>query len=172
MIGGSTRDCLAGLGVMRISCQHGRYSLPGRKGRVLWIAHWLGQRGIVMVRNPSNESRQFSLDLTKVGAPGDLADAICYTQYPYRRGIATGLTGRSQLSLTLSPWEVVFLEIVAHRELREAIAVGGRWYRELGGAMSIAPDHGQSMVRLIEPGGSERPLNVPTPYGSTLLPAS
>lgn len=118
--------------------------------------HWLGRRGIVAVRNPANAGQRFVLDLGKTGAPADLADAVCYTQYPYRRGITTGLTGKSQVTIELAPWEVLFLEIVTRSELREAVAVGGRWYREADGTMSIAPDCGAKSVLLLEPGKAER----------------
>ena len=129
-------------------------------GEPYCYAHWLGRRGILAVRNPTNETKQFVLDLRKASAPAELADAVCYTQYPYRRGIATGLTRQSQLPLALAPWEVLFLEIVARTELREAIAVGGRWYREPGDGMSIVPDRGLRSVRLLEPGRGERHFTV------------
>ncbi|NUQ64563.1 MAG: hypothetical protein HUU20_19020 [Pirellulales bacterium] len=114
-------------------------------------AHWLGMRGILAVRNPSNESKSFTIDLAKAGAPKELADAVCYTQYPYRKGIATGLGGRSQVAILLGPWETVFLEIVARGQLKEPIAVGARWYRESDGTMSIAPDQNAEAVRLLGP---------------------
>ena len=62
------------------------------KGEPYVYAHWLEMRGIIAVRNPSNENFEFSLDLGKAGSPEGLADAICYTQFPYRRGIAGGIT--------------------------------------------------------------------------------
>jgi hypothetical protein len=123
-------------------------------------AHWLGQRGIVAVRNPSNESKHFALDLGKAGAPSELADAVCYTQYPYRRGIAAGLNRGSQVPLRLAPWEMLFLEIVPRNQLREAVALGARWYRATDGTMSLAPDRAVESVRVLEPGGAERTFPV------------
>ncbi|MDD4869198.1 MAG: hypothetical protein PHR77_01460 [Kiritimatiellae bacterium] len=123
-------------------------------------AHWLGARGILAVRNPSNESRAFVVDLGKAGAPSELTNAICYTQYPYRRGIATGLTGRSQISLNLAPWELLFLEIVDCSQLKETVAVGARWYRESDGTMSIVSDRGVKAVRLFEPGKKQQIISV------------
>jgi len=122
--------------------------------------HWLGQRGIVAVRNPANETKHYVLDLAQTGAPRDLADAVCYTQYPYRRGIAAGLTGRAQVRLELAPWEVLFLEIVPRGRLRETVALGARWYHNAGGALSIVPDRGVDRVRVFEPGAAERQLRV------------
>jgi hypothetical protein len=119
-------------------------------------AHWLGQRGILAVRNPSNESKRYVLDLGKAGAPGDLEDAICYTQYPYRRGIAAGLKRGSQVPLGLAPWELLLLEIVPRAQLREAVALGARWYRGADGMMSLAPDPAVESERVLEPGGKER----------------
>jgi len=52
-------------------------------------AHWSGTRGIVAVCNPSNESKEFSLELARAGAPKGLSNAVCYTQYPYREGSAS-----------------------------------------------------------------------------------
>ena len=124
-------------------------------------AHWLGRRGIIAVRNPSNESCQFELDLAKTSAPHELAEAICYTQYPCRRGIADGLKGDSRLKLVMAPWEILFLEIVQYSELKEAVAIGARWYRSSDGKMSIVPDHGAESVRLFEPGKEQQVISVP-----------
>ena len=131
-------------------------------------AHWLGQRGILAVRNPSNQSKPFVLDLAKAGAPSDLADAICYTQYPYRRGIATGLKGSSQVSFNLAPWELLFLEVIPRSGLREAVALGARWYREADGMMSLAPDRTAKSVRVLEPSGGERIVAVAPRPGDDL----
>ncbi len=123
-------------------------------------AHWLEKRGIMAVRNPSNESREFVLDLGKTGAPGELTDAICYTQYPYRRGIASGLTGHSQILLKLAPWELLFLEIVVRSQLKETVAIGARWYRESDDTMSIIPDRGVGNIRIFEPGKDNQVIAV------------
>jgi hypothetical protein len=122
--------------------------------------HWRGQRGVVAVRNPSNESTDYVLDLAQAGAPRELADALCYTQYPYRRGIAAGLTGRGQVPLRLAPWEVLFLEVVPRSELQETVAVGARWDRAAGETLSIVPDQGVDRVRVFEPGAAERQVRV------------
>jgi hypothetical protein len=123
-------------------------------------AHWLGRRGILAVRNPSNEGRRFGIDLKKAGAPRGLADAVCYTQYPYRKGIATGLTGASQLELELAPWELLFLEILPRSELKETIAIGARWYRQSDEATVVVPDWDMERVRLLQPGRGERVVPV------------
>lgn len=128
-------------------------------GEPYLYAHWLGSRGILVVRNPSNESKTFLVDLAKSGAPENLANAVCYTQYPYRRGIAAGLDGRSQVPLALAPWEILFLEIVPRSELKEAIAVGARWY-DSGEAMSIVPDRAKGSVRVLDPRSGERVIAV------------
>ncbi|MDO8539690.1 MAG: hypothetical protein Q7S40_04555, partial [Opitutaceae bacterium] len=132
-------------------------------GEPYMYAHWLGRRGIVVVRNPSNENRRFVLDLGTAGAPGDLTGGICYTQYPYRKGIATDVTGRSQLPLELAPWELLFLEIVPRSELQETVVVGGRWYRSGERTISIAPDAGVESVRVIEPRAEDRTVRVAAP---------
>lgn len=136
--------------------------IPSRveSGEPYIYAHWFDARGILALRNPSNESKEFTVDLTLVGAPKDLYDAVCYTQYPYRRGIATGLTGRSQVSLRLTPWELLFLEIVPRSQLKETIAVGARWYREANETQSVVPDAGVETIRLLEPGRDERRISV------------
>jgi Melibiase len=68
--------------------------LPSRVelGEPYAYAHWLGARGILVARNPSNETKEFAIDLARSGAPQELDNAVCYTQYPYRKGIAAGLT--------------------------------------------------------------------------------
>ena len=136
--------------------------LPSRVelGEPYIYAHWLGARGILAVRNPSNESREFTIELRKAGAPKELAGAVCYTQYPYRKGIATGLRAVSSLRLQFAPWELMFLEIVPRSELKETVAIGARWYREPGGAASMVPDRDVDKVRVLEAGGGERTIPV------------
>jgi len=128
--------------------------------------HWLGERGIVVVRNPSNQTNEFALDLRRSGAPESLRDAVCYTQYPYRRGLAAGVSGRSTVRLRLAPWELLFLEVTPRSRLRETVVLGGRWYRD-----AVAPDPGVRELRVLLPGGGEKiiPVNSPAaaaPAGS------
>ncbi len=135
-------------------------------------AHWEGKRGILAVRNPSNESKDFPLDLARAGAPRDLADAICYAQYPCREGIADGLTAASTVRLSLEPWELVFLEIVPRAALKEVVAIGARWHAGNGG-LSLVPNRGVTTVRLLEPGDRShsvvvKPRIVEQPAGRVL----
>ena len=123
-------------------------------------AHWLGNRGIVAVRNPSNETRRYSLDLRDAEAPASLSGAVCYTQYPYRMGIAAGLSGTSRIALSLAPWELIFLEILPRRELKEPVVIGARWFRDADGLLVTAPREPAAPL-LLEPGGRERNLQVP-----------
>ena len=123
--------------------------------------HWLGSRGILAVRNPSNETKQFAIELGKTGAPKELSDAVCYTQYPYRKGVAVGLSGRGSLTVILAPWELVFLEIVPRSELAEQIVVGARWYYVEDGTTALAADPGVDRVRIFQPRGSEQAIAVP-----------
>ncbi len=127
--------------------------LPSRveAGEPYIYAHWLGRRGILAVRNPSNESKNFVVELDKTGAPEDLSSAVCYTQYPYRKGIEAGLSGSSAINLTLAPWELLFLEIAARAELREPVAIGSRWQRNSTGGMELLPDAGVGEVRILQP---------------------
>ena len=122
-------------------------------------AHWGSTRGIIAVRNPSNESKEFTLDLAKARAPKALSDAVCYTQYPFRKGLAGGLNRGSTLTLDLAPWELIFLEIVPRSELGEPVALGARWYRDSGGGLKISSE-GPKTVRLLLPRGSERQVDV------------
>jgi hypothetical protein len=135
-------------------------------------AHWSGRRGIVAVRNPSNESKKFTLDLAKAGAPKALSDAVCYTQYPYRKGILERLTSASVITLDLAPWELDFLEIVARSELTEPVAIGARWYRDSSGSMRVSSE-GSSSVRILLPRGGEqvatsKPIAIGDPRGEVL----
>ncbi|MGD0577333.1 MAG: hypothetical protein ABSC08_00240 [Bryobacteraceae bacterium] len=137
--------------------------LPSRVaiGEPYVYAHWLGGRGILVVRNPSNETRDFSLDLRAARAPKSLSHAVCYTQYPYRRGVAREIQADSVIALKLAPWELLFLEIVPQREIREPVAIGARWYPEAGRTRLIA-DPGIEDVTWIEPGGSVRTVRLPS----------
>ncbi|MCW5976863.1 MAG: alpha-galactosidase [Bryobacteraceae bacterium] len=121
-------------------------------------AHWLGTRGILVVRNPSNETRKFELELAKHGAPRGLANALCYSQYPYRKGFAAGLKRESSITLSMAPWETLFLEIVPRGELREPVALGARWFRGPKGEMLLAADSDAGEARLYSPRSGERAL--------------
>ncbi|MCC7498058.1 MAG: hypothetical protein IT160_10810 [Bryobacterales bacterium] len=121
-------------------------------------AHWQGERGVIAVRNPSNENRAYALDLARAGAPHSLRNAVCYTQYPYRRGLATGLDATSTLSVSLAPWELLYVEITPLGALREPIAIGARWYRHSSGAMLVAAAGGSAKPRLLQPGLAEREI--------------
>ena len=122
-------------------------------------AHWEGSRAVIAVRNPSNESRGYELSLKKAGAPEGLSDAVCYSQYPYRSGVAEHVTSSSTISLQLAPWELVFLEIAPRTELREPVAMQARWYRAADGRMEVASEAGGA-VRILVPGGGEHTVNV------------
>ncbi len=135
-------------------------------------AHWSGKRGIVAVRNPSNESQKYTLELAKAGAPKGLADGVCYAQYPYRKGIQEGITGRSEITLDLAPWELVFLEIVPRAELSEPVAMGARWERDSSGSMRLASEGTNSVRVLLAHGGeqvvSAKPLAERDPRGEII----
>ncbi len=118
-------------------------------------AHWSGVRGIIAVRNPCNESQKYTLDLAKAGAPKRLSNAVCYTQYPYRKGIVEGVSSTSTITLDLAPWELVFLEIVPRPELPEPVAIGARWKRDPNGSMEVLPE-GSSSIRILLPHGGEQ----------------
>jgi hypothetical protein len=126
-------------------------------------AHWQGPHGVIAVRNPSNEDREYALSLDRAGAPSQLRDAVCYTQYPFRSGIADGLHAGSTLHLKLAPWELLFLEIVRRGDLREPVALGARWFRRADGALALAPGAGVEKVRLLEPGGAAREILAAAP---------
>jgi hypothetical protein len=138
--------------------------LPSRVelGEPYAYAHWQGVRGVIAVRNPSNENREYVLDLGRAQAPRQLRDAVCYAQYPYRRGIAEKLHAGSTVHLTLAPWELLYLEIVPRSELREPVALGARWFREADGTMAlVAGGVGTGPVRVLLPGGGEREVAAP-----------
>jgi hypothetical protein len=118
-------------------------------------AHWSGFRGVLAVRNPSNESRKFALHLAKTGAPKGLSNGVCYTQYPYRKGIMEDVTGASTIGLDLAPWELVFLEVMPRSELSEPVAMGARWRRSSSGALEFWPE-GSSSVHILLPHAGER----------------
>ncbi len=130
------------------------------EGEPYVYAHWRGRRGILVVRNPSNETKEFELDLERERAPAGLSDAVCYTQYPYRKGIAAGLNAASRIALTLAPWELLFLEIAPRAELAEPVALGARWWRGRGGGMEVTPGPGVEKVRIMEPRAGEKDLAV------------
>ena len=132
-------------------------------------AHWSGRRGIVAVRNPCNESKKFTLDLVKAGAPKGLLNAVCYTQYPYRKGIEEGVASASAVTLELAPWELDFLEIVPRSELTEPVAMGARWYRDSSGSMRVSSESSDSVRILLPQGGEQvatsKPVAIADPRG-------
>ncbi|MCX6622485.1 MAG: hypothetical protein NTY38_15750 [Acidobacteria bacterium] len=129
--------------------------LPSRveAGEPYAYAHWQGTRGMIAVRNPSNHNREYVLELGRTQAPAGLRDAVCYAQYPHRRGIAEKLDAGSTVRLRLAPWELLYLEVVPRAELREPVALGARWYREADGAMAVVAEN---ETRVLLPGGGER----------------
>jgi hypothetical protein len=130
--------------------------LPSRVelGELYCYAHWLGRRGILAIRNPSNDSQVYKLDLRAAEAPGDLVDGVCYAQYPFRQGLAAGVGPATVIPVRLAPWDLLFVEIVPRAELREPVAVGARWYRDALGQMRIAADAGVAQVRVLQPGAA------------------
>ena len=146
-----------------------RHTVVGRSrvelGEPYYYAHWLGARGMIAVRNPSNETREFALDLERAGAPPTLKGGVCYTQYPYRCGLASEVAARDSIRLMLAPWEVLFLEIVPRTELRETVAIGARWFRASDGTMAVTPAADTATVRLLGASGIDR--NVPVARQST-----
>ena len=138
--------------------------LPSRLelGEPYVYAHWLGTRGILAVRNPSNETQPLVLDLGKAGAPAGLQDAVAYTQYPYRKGVAEGLDGRSTVPLKLAPWELLFIEVQARAELAEPVVIGARWSRDAQGRLLVAGEQGARTARLINPQGGGQEISLPT----------
>ncbi|MCL5745353.1 MAG: hypothetical protein M1541_15740, partial [Acidobacteria bacterium] len=126
------------------------------RGEPYAYAHWLDQRGILAVRNPSNETRGYRLELSRAGAPATLSGAVCYTLFPCRRGIADGLNAAGALDLNLAPWETLILEIRPRQSLAEPVAMNARWFRRSGGKMGIVPAPGAGKVRVLSPGGGEQ----------------
>ena len=135
--------------------------MPSRveAGEPYVYAHWLGERGILVVRNPSNATQVFALDLRAARAPKSLRKAICYTQYPYRRGIAREIRSDSTIQLMLAPWELLFLEMVPEERLQEPVAIGARWYKE-GGETRLVADPATDAVQWLEPHSAARSIHV------------
>lgn len=130
-------------------------------------AHWDGLRGIIAVRNPSNETKPFILDLAKAGAPKGLSNAVCYVQYPYRKGILKGVNSASPIALDLAPWELLFLEIVPRAELLEPVAMGARWNRDSDGRMKVSPED-SSNIHILLPHGGEQVVTATAPAAGDL----
>src|SRR5208337_883123 len=91
--------------------------------------------------------------------PKALSDAVCYTQYPFRKGLAGGLNRGSTLTLDLAPWELIFLEIVPRSELGEPVALariihdfGDKknllWYKHVEMTMFEAPKEAFAWVTI------------------------
>ncbi len=135
--------------------------LPSRveAGEPYVYAHWRGARGILAVRNPSNASQDFALELRAACAPKSLSRAVCYTQYPCRRGIARDLRADSTIHLKLAPWELLFLEIVPQEHLAEPVAFGARWYSADGETYAV-PDRAAGDIEWMEPHGAVRRVRV------------
>jgi hypothetical protein len=126
--------------------------LPGRveAGEPYAYAHWTPDRGLIVVRNPSNETRKYRVALAEARMPRSLRDAVCFTQYPYRRGLASGIEADGELRMKLAPWELLYVEVRPRARLGEPVALGARWYRDASGRMCIVPDAGAAKVRILE----------------------
>jgi hypothetical protein len=74
--------------------------LPGRiaEGEVYGFSHWNEDRGVLFLRNPSNTSRAYNLDVAASGCPSSLRDAVCRSEFPVCRGIADKIDADSQSS--------------------------------------------------------------------------
>ncbi len=123
-------------------------------GEPYGYAHWQGARGFIAVRNPSNENREYLLEMCRARAPKGLREGVCYSIFPVRRGIAEGLDAASTVRIALAPWELLYLEIVTRAALREPVALGARWFREADGSMTLAAGAGVEKVLVLEPGGA------------------
>jgi hypothetical protein len=122
--------------------------------------HWEDTRGVVVVRNPSNENASYRLDLTSCGAPKELVDAVCYSLYPHRQGLRGGLSGHDSLTVPLEPWQTLYLEIMPVKDLKEPVVVGGRWFRSGEKTFVVAcPDSAPAV--LLEPGRNKRAVSLP-----------
>ncbi|MCX6621564.1 MAG: hypothetical protein NTY38_10890 [Acidobacteria bacterium] len=148
--------------------------VPSRveRGEPYAYAHWQGMRGVVAVRNPSNETREYHLELARTRPPAGLRDAVCVTLYPHSRGVAAGIHARSVLSLTLAPWELQILELRPVAEMQGPVVLGGRWIRN-GNTTRLAHDGIASDVESLTPEGIRRslaiPLRSPTPPAGRVL---
>jgi hypothetical protein len=129
--------------------------------------HWDGMHGVLAVRNPSNETQEFLINLASIGAPEDLTGGVCYSQYPYRKGFAADLKGTSNIRIQLAPWELLFLEIVPRRNLREAVAMGARWYRGSDGKMLVSPADSEN-ARILLPQRGEHVLRTKSPFAKAI----
>ena len=122
-------------------------------------AHWEGKRGIVVVRNPSNETATYKLDLARCSAPKDLRGAVCYSLYPHRQGLRDGLSALDTVMVPLEPWQTMYLEIVPAKELKEPVLLAGRWFQSGGATYAVASTNGGATA-LLEPGGRKRELTL------------
>jgi hypothetical protein len=131
-------------------------------------AHWSRTRGILAVRNPSNESREFTLDLAKAGAPKGLSDAVCYTVSLSKRSCGR-LRWRVNDCSDPCPLGTGVPGNCARLEVREPVAIGARWYRDADGDIKISSE-GSRTIHLLLPGGGEQvvdssPLELQNPHG-------
>lgn len=136
-------------------------ALPSRVevGEAYAYGHWEGKRGVVVVRNPSNESATYMLDLARSGAPKDLTGAVCYSIYPHRQGLKDGLSGLDTVVVPLEPWQTLYLEVLPSKDLKEPVVLGGRWFPS-GGVNHAIASTGGAPAALLEPGGRKRPMQL------------
>ena len=128
-------------------------------GEAYAYGHWEGSRGVIAVRNPSNVSVTYRLELARSGAPRDLKNAVCHSIYPYRAGLRAGVTGTDTVNVVLAPWELMYLEVIPAQALKETVAIGGRWFESSGG-MRVAALAGAKETMLLEAGGGKKKLTL------------
>lgn len=139
-------------------------------GEAYAYGHWEGKRGIVVVRNPSNENATYRLDLARCGAPKELVGAVCYSLYPHRQGLRDGLSSHDTVTVSLEPWQTMYLEIVPAMDLKEPVVLGGRWLQS-GGTPLVTPCTNSAPAVLLEPGGTKRTLPL-FPRAAPVMPGS
>ncbi|MCL5271098.1 MAG: NPCBM/NEW2 domain-containing protein [bacterium] len=107
--------------------------------------HWLGERGVVMLRNPWVGKQTVRLDLAKdVNVRADLANLSAVSLYPEPRLYGNNLNAQSVLEVRLAPYETLVLSLAVGQKL-EGLKTAGE---AVGGVLKL--EGVKSQLRRIE----------------------
>ncbi len=149
--------------------------LPSRveRGEPYAYAHWLG-RAESLPSAIRATSRARTHWISKPPAPPPtLPTPSVIRNTPIATGLrqacATPGAKGAGIPIALSPWELLFIEVVPRSQLREPVAIGARWYRDGQGKMRISPDAAVNRVEVIRPGGAI--LDCPVTAAPAIMPS-
>ena len=109
-------------------------------------AHWQGEEGLVLIRNPWIAPSTYALKLDRaIGTPAGVKELSAVSLYPEIRLYGKGLKAGDTLNVPLAPYETILLSLRSGHSLKNVPSVTER----IGGQIRIGSK--SSEVRRIDP---------------------